>query len=328
MSIKSEDIHPDEAYKKLKASLTAALLQLKTIPNDNAILDYCPVCRSKDIKLHATIDGFPLSICSDCKLIFCNPYPSAAQLDYCYNADWTADENDLFRATFEKRVPIFLPRIKLIQKFKSAGTLLDIGSSIGIFIEALKRSGNPFITNCCEINTRSCEELKNKYPDCQVINSDFMEFTPPQRFDIVTLWDTIEHIVDLQGALQKIKTLLARDGLLFFSTPNTASFEWLIAGTKHNQLAPPTHVNLLNPAVARNLLTDTGYETLGIYTLNASFDISSVKRSIQNGSVDSDRLGLFLKDALFVPEFEELLERYLVNHQMGGNMVVVARPVQ
>ena len=37
-----------------------------------------------------------------------------------------------------------------------------------------------------------------------------------------------------------------KNGFFFFSTPNTKSFEWFVAGKDHGQILPPGHINLLN----------------------------------------------------------------------------------
>ena len=52
------------------------------------------------------------------------------------------------------------------------------------------------------------------------------------------MWDTVK--------IKMLNSVKKKDGLFFFSTPNTDSFEWMIANTEHVQLLPPGHVNLLN----------------------------------------------------------------------------------
>ena len=59
------------------------------------------------------------------------------------------------------------------------------------------------------------------------------------------MWDTVEHIVDQNLLFNSVKKCLERMDFSF-STPNTDSFEWMVANTEHVQLLPPGHVNLLN----------------------------------------------------------------------------------
>ncbi len=301
------------------------LERIRTMENPNVVLTHCPICLCRQVDSFSERNGFAMDRCADCGLIFCNPYPTSEQLHHCYNAPWTLIENDLFKQTFEKRVNIFLPRVKLIQEHKTHGSLLDIGSSVGIFAEALFRSQSPLKVTCCDLNAVSCQDLQKRYPNMEVIHSDFMQLPEKRQFDVITFWDTVEHIVDLPGMFQKLGNLLSPDGILAFSTPNTHSFEWLIAGTAHPQLTPPTHVNLLNEKSIRILLEKNKFQLVDTKTLNSSLDITFVKNLIQNKEADLGRVGVFLAEELFNPDFIQLLEPYLVKHRRAGNIVTLAK---
>ena len=66
--------------------------------------------------------------------------PSQVQLDHYYNSDMKTFENDFFNDSFEQRIPIFNYRIQRIGDYLPQGRLLDVGSAIGIFVEAMMRS--------------------------------------------------------------------------------------------------------------------------------------------------------------------------------------------
>ncbi|MDY6974324.1 MAG: hypothetical protein SV775_18710 [Thermodesulfobacteriota bacterium] len=59
--------------------------------------------------------------------------------------------------------------------------------------------------------------------------------------------------------------------------------------------------------------------------MNPSLDISYVKNLIENREVNISRLGLFLKEELYNPDFETLLEEYLIRNNKAGNILVTAR---
>lgn len=324
MKLKFDDIHTQKKQQKLREMMNAVTEVIKDIENDNPKLCECPICESGIEENYTEKFGFNLSRCRHCQLIFCNPYPTDKQLFLYYTSEMKAFENEFFRESFEQRVNIFLPRVELIQRFARGGKLLDVGSAIGIFIEALKRSGAPFDIACCDLNPEACSDLSQRYPEIEVFNGDFLQMPETSRFGVITLWDTIEHIVDLSALLKKVYGLLEDDGVFIFSTPNTRSFEWLIAGKEHVQLLPPGHVNLLNEASIGILLGKHSFQVSETFTLNASLDISYVKKLIENGEVDVQRLGLFLKEEIYDSDFENMLESYLVKHKKAGNIVVVA----
>jgi len=262
--------------------------------------------------------------CAHCGLLFCNPYPSPAQLEHYYQSDMKAFENAFFLESFENRVRLFAPRVEILTRIKPAGSLLDVGSAIGIFIEAVRRSGAGYALTCCDLSAEVCAGLRQRFPGIEVIQSNVLDLNDARRYDVVTLWDTIEHVVDLDGLMEVLGRILADDGILVFSTPNTASFEWRIAGERHVQILPPGHVNLMNPTCIGILLERHGFAVREAHTLNASLDITYVDKLIADGTADITRLGTFLRDELSDPDFRAMLERYLIDKRRAGNIVVVA----
>ncbi|MGA1980093.1 MAG: class I SAM-dependent methyltransferase [Sedimentisphaerales bacterium] len=325
MKIKFDDIHTRKKQEKLVEMMKRTTDSLRKIKNDNVILSDCPICESADIVFHVRAYGFDMSTCNGCGLIFCNPYPNEEQLHKYYNSEMKAFENEFFRESFEHRVTLFLPRVKLIQEYKTSGGLLDVGSAIGIFIEALERSNTLYNVSCCDISVEACKELRERYPHIDVINMDFLKMPQGKRYDVITMWDTIEHIVDLNQLLKQIYNILSEDGIFVFSTPNTDSFEWRIAGKKHVQILPPGHVNLMNKKSIYRLLSSKGFDILDDFTLNASLDITYVKKLIESDEVDLNRIGMFLKEEIYDPDFEELFHAYLIKKRRAGNIVVIAK---
>lgn len=325
MKINIEDVHPKEKFEYLMYMMDESIREIRKMDNHNPVMNKCPICNDENIEFFTKAHGFDMSLCNTCGLIFCNPYPSEEQLYACYNCEAKQLENELFRETFEKRVNIFLPRVELIKQYKKNGSLLDVGSAIGVFEEALLRSDMSYQVTCCELNEDACKELKERYSSINIINMDFLKIDETSKYDIITLWDTVEHIVDLNAMLQKIRNLLNDNGVFVFSTPNTGSFEWIIAWKKHGQLAPPTHVNLMNRRSIKILLSNNRFQIIDAKTLNASLDITYVKNLIENDQLEIERLGVFLKEELYNSEFEKVLEQYLVNNNKAGNIVVVAK---
>ncbi len=325
MSIKFDEIHTAKKQKLLSMMMLRAAETVRGIENDNPVLDTCPICASEQVSLFVNAYGFDMSICADCGLIFCNPYPSETQLMRYYNSEMKAFENEFFSDSFEKRINIFLPRIALMQRLKKHGTLLDVGSAIGIFIEALVRQKTNYEITCCDMSVEACAELRSRHSHVDVINMDVKEIPENKKYDIVTMWDTIEHIVHLDELLVKLRKLLKKDSLLFLSTPNTNSFEWKIAGDKHVQILPPGHVNLMNEKCLGILLQKNGFVVTETHTLNPSLDISYVRKLVETGSVDPCRIGTFLKEAILEEDFEEILSEYLIKKRQAGNFLVVAQ---
>jgi SAM-dependent methyltransferase len=321
------DIHTQKKQEKLREMMNDTVARLVKMDNNNPVLNSCPICASKKIEFFVKAYQFNMSSCSDCGLLFCNPYPSQEQIYAYYNSELKSFENEFFRDSFEKRINIFLPRIEIIRKHKTNGKLLDVGSAIGIFIEALHRSEATFELACCDMSEEACKELGERYPELDVFNKDYLRLNAEAQFDVITLWDTLEHIVDSKGLLQKTHQLLKDDGIFVFSTPNTDSFEWICAREKHVQILPPGHVNLMNWKCIDIVLKNNSFCVVDAFTLNASLDISYVKKLIEKNEVTHGAIGNFLWEEVFDPDFEQILEKYLVNKKKAGNIVVIAKKI-
>ena len=119
--------------------------------------------------------------------------------------------------------------------------------------------------------------------------------------------------------------MLRNSGLFFFSTPNTDSFEWMVANTDHVQLLPPGHVNLLNIKSISKLLKNNGFTLKNYFTLNPSLDVDYVlklkNKEKANRLSQENYLVLLLSNEKFRSDFEKILKK----HKKAGNIVVIAQ---
>jgi SAM-dependent methyltransferase len=326
MNIKFDDIHTDKKQRLLEAMMIKVCQEIhqidtKKMPKSTT----CSICNKSNISLFVNKYGFDMDKCADCGLLFCNPYPTDEQVHYYYNSEMKKFENEFFMESFKKRVHIFLPRIKLVQKYKPHGSLLDVGSSIGIFVEALNQSTHEFNITCCDISLDACQRLEARYPDVKVFNLDYRLLGDINKYDVMTMWDTVEHIVDQNELFSSVRDVLLPDGVFIFSTPNTNSFEWITAQENHVQILPPGHVNLMNIDSISILLNRHGFELLDHFTLNPSLDIDYVLKAARQGHIIPQNLGIFLDTMLVEITFRGAFEDLLREKKLAGNIVVVAR---
>jgi len=325
-----DDIHTVEKQSFLKKMMHEVNLEVLKLPNNRIKEVFCQACGNDQFLYYGKFFEFDMDCCKECGLIFTNPYPSTEQLNHYYNSKMKDFENKFFRESFEKRVELFKPRIQILSKYLKNGSLIDVGSALGVFLEAMRRSdydSNLQVT-CVDMSKNACNELRKEYPEYEVINTNVLELKHSRKFDAITLWDTIEHITDLNSMMQCFKNLLNKDGYLFFSTPNTNSFEWSVAKKEHMQLLPPGHVNLLNPKSINLLLERNGFKVKEMLTLNASLDISYVLKYFVNSDITStqDPLGLYFANKLKNDDnFNSAFENYLVENTEAGSVLTVAQ---
>ena len=288
-------------------------------------LSHCPCCGKTEIQFFTNKFGFQLDTCSSCNHIFTNPFPSSKALQFYYNSKFKEFENEFFLESFDNRVPIFTQRLDLMSDLGCGRKVLDVGTAVGIFISANESSGERFQITACDISLDACNHIKKTYPTVRVLNEDIQDL-PPNSFDVVTLWDTIEHIPHPKDLLASIKSQLSKGGYFLFSTPNTKSFEWEVMQTDHVQLLPPGHVNLYNKENITDLLKNNGFAVIDIVTMNPSLDLTYIRNEIEKESESvSKKAAISLLDLIFKEDTFDSMQNSMRKNRMGGNMVVVAK---
>jgi len=76
-----------------------------------------------------------------------------------------------------------------------------------------------------ELNEKAASFAKREQR-LNVVNGDFLEVDFPEGFfDVVTLWNVLEHLIDPSAVLKKINSLLKKNGILIYAIPNIDSLE-------------------------------------------------------------------------------------------------------
>jgi len=164
--------------------------------------------------------------CTECGLYYSSPRPDANSLLKGY----TSAKDEIYKEELQGRFKTFARNLKNIEKYKKKGLLLDIGCSIGIFLslaqnKAWKVHGiEP--SQWCVDQCKKLFNIKIKKGTYQKLNNT------KTRFDVITLWDVLEHLDDPLDALKTCRDLLKKDGLLVFSTLNFRSVYARMLGKK------------------------------------------------------------------------------------------------
>jgi SAM-dependent methyltransferase len=101
-----------------------------------------------------------------------------------------------------------------------SGRLLDMGSGLGFFLKAVAR----YVTwdaYGCEISPAAVAYARQKLGLQNVICSQLDTANLPQAsFDIITMWDVLDHILWPDPVLRHCHALLKEGGILFLRLPN------------------------------------------------------------------------------------------------------------
>ena len=168
-------------------------------------------------------------------------------------ADYKNDKNVIQRN--------FRNRLKVVKRYISNGKLLEIGSAYGFFLDLAREIFDVIgYEMCSEAAECARSELK-----LDVRDTDFVKENLGNKiFDVVCLWDCIEHLPSPQLFIEKINTLLKLGGYLFITTGDIGSLLPRIQGKAWRLIHPPTHVHYFSRKSITNLLKHFQFEVIEV----------------------------------------------------------------
>lgn len=202
----------------------------------------CPSCNYSKSSLLLKKDGFSIVKCNKCNLIYVNPILDSEKYLKAYQSK---TYQNIVKSLGEKshiyRVKRFGEErtnyLKNFLKNKKKINLLDIGCSTGFFIEAAKKEG----WNCegLELNPSAVNfGLKR---GLRIFQSTLENFKTKKKYDIITLFDVLEHLSNPRQMINQTKKLLKKNGLLYVYVPNWNCASRILMKEQNCHFIWPTH---------------------------------------------------------------------------------------
>ncbi len=196
----------------------------------------CKVCGSGFItKRFSIFETRSICKCDTCTIEFLDPQLNDAELTKLYSetyyTPWGLAGSAENEALKRMKIATFNLRLDLVQTFVSKGKLLDVGCATGYLLEAAKEKG--FDVYGVEFSEYSSQLAKQKFGN-EKIHNGILETSPfaISFFDVITMFDLIEHVRIPQVVLEKAKSLLSDKGVIMISTPDTGSTSHSLMGKK------------------------------------------------------------------------------------------------
>lgn len=229
--------------------------------------DICLVCGGSDTGRLLFHTSRPVLQCRTCGLVYAKPRNAVAHdegpenysKDYSedYYRDGTYADYLADRDAIQRNAPRVLSELEQMVKGRR---LLDVGCATGFFLEAARSRG--WMVQGLEVSEYASNyarrELKLQVETASIVS-------PPaglSQFDVVTLWDTIEHLDRPGLALANIRRLLGPRGVLVFSTGDYDSLLRRLTGKRWRLFADPTHNFFFNARVLQRMLERESFEVL------------------------------------------------------------------
>jgi 2-polyprenyl-3-methyl-5-hydroxy-6-metoxy-1,4-benzoquinol methylase len=91
-------------------------------------------------------------------------------------------------------------------------------------------------------------------------------------FDVVTLWDVIEHVQSPSAYVKQIARLLRPGGMFALTTPNAGGLTFRLIGRDWWVVGPNDHIYYFTPDTLKRLLTGSGFALRTMQSLDVQLD--------------------------------------------------------
>lgn len=281
--------------------LSAFALTKQSHPGTTRDKTICPICNSLRTKKKYAYKDFGVLVCMECGTSWRSNMYDEQQIDELYGSEeyflnpyFEYDDIEISSRArprfknYDRALALaehFFP-VNGVMKFD----LLDVGCGSGSFMMLAKERGwNVFGLELSLVLAKQCEERVH----APVVKGSFERLSLSEKYNVVTMWDFIEHVIDPVETLRKAKNLLKHSGLLLICTPDENSLLARLGKVLYTlgyaypswALHPQAHTYFFSRRVLRNLLGVCGFEVVEEYSQEAFFEHSGFASPIQKTAI-------------------------------------------
>lgn len=184
-------------------------------------LSHCKLCSSPRIRPRYVLDRVGLTVfrCDECSLQFVGDDLSDERIERLYGQPELAD---YFVALEERHEHKFVPRLRELGRMGIApgSRVLDVGCGTAEFAAMADAEGYSAVG--IDVSEPSIRAARTLHPevDVRVADAVALAASEPESFDVVTLWDVIEHVMRPHEVIEACAALLRPGGMIAIGTPN------------------------------------------------------------------------------------------------------------
>jgi 2-polyprenyl-3-methyl-5-hydroxy-6-metoxy-1,4-benzoquinol methylase len=231
----------------------------------------CPLCQERKLRSFLSCkdytvshETFHLEKCANCGFVLTNPQPEEKDLARYYQSDAYISHSNKSLSIIDQAYKVSRNftlkwKYKLIQKHSlyKPVSILDYGCGTGAFLQECKKHQVKIVGVEPSSVARSIARQTTSteiYEDLTQVN---------QKVDAITQWHVLEHVTDLHGTLEALKTRLDENGTMFIAVPNHQSSDakqyrehwagydvprhlWHFSRETMKRLLTTHHLNLVN----------------------------------------------------------------------------------
>lgn len=214
----------------------------------------CALCGGRSWRRLFHKQGWDFARCTGCSLVRLDPLPSEALLAEVYERSYRDGLYAMFAEADDVRSATARARVAAIAPLAPAGPWLDVGCSTGALLAAVAERGVE--AEGIELSEVAVERARER--GLEVRRASAVDFTPERRYACVTAFDLVEHLVDPNPFLDRVRSWLLPGGRLAITVPDIRSLQARVMRRHWYYYAPPVHVNYFDRHTIVRLLARHG----------------------------------------------------------------------
>ena len=224
--------------------------------------------------------------CRQCGLAFTSPRPAPEAIAGVYSEhygphqDRQAGGSRRRRSGWSRWMAVLRGRRQVA--WQGDGRLLDFGCGAGSFLRKMYEDG--WSVTGLDASPAMVEQIRRRWGLRALAGSLPHPELLPESLDVVTMWQSLEHVHQPLDVLREARRLLAPGGKLIVAVPNNDSRPFRRFGVDWYGLDLPRHLTHFTPATLRGMVERAGFQVERVRMVShASWLQSSAVRAMQHG---------------------------------------------
>lgn len=220
----------------------------------------CQVCGGPDRRVLFRKAGFDVVRCGRCGHVYVPFEGSRADLVSWYDehffsggayANYEGEKRALQRN--------FAGFVERLRSLSPGGRLFEVGAAYGFFLELARAHWE---VAGIDIQADATSHARQRLA-LDVRCGEFLDLPLPESaFDVVVMWDTIEHLAYPGRYVDRVARMLKPGGIFAFTTGDVASLMARWRGRRWRLFYPPVHLHYFSRDTLRLLLDRAGLEMI------------------------------------------------------------------